>query len=86
MIQVNFSDFYSNSLSCKWQPPADFSDHLPETTTFLDSSNFYTSTEELLKTINMITIIYYLLVRVKSAVTSSLDMEGMIIKGPYVGW
>ena len=42
--QVNFSGFCSNSLSFRWQPPADFSVHLPETTAFLASSSCCTST------------------------------------------
>jgi len=42
--QVNFSGFCSNSLSFRWQPPADFSVHLPETTAFIASSSCCTST------------------------------------------
>ena len=80
---MNFSDFYSNSLSYKWQPPADFSYHFPEATTFFESSNFYTSIGWELKTKNIIFKI--LLVRVNSALTSSLAIEGIMMNGPYVG-
>jgi len=37
--QVCLSSFYSKTLSYKWQPPADFSVHFPETTALLASSS-----------------------------------------------
>jgi len=49
--QVNLSLFCSNSLSYKWHPPADLSDHFPESTAFFESSNFSTSNYWELKTI-----------------------------------
>ena len=53
LTHVNFSDFYSNSLSYKWHPPADFSCHFPDTTTVFESSSFCTSIDYELNTIKL---------------------------------
>ena len=42
-VQVNLSTFYSNCLSFKWHPPADFSVHLPDSTALLASSSIWIS-------------------------------------------
>ena len=44
VVQVNLSAFCSNALWYRWQPPADFSVHLPEMTAFLFSSSIWIST------------------------------------------
>ena len=59
-LHVNLSGLCSNALSFKWQPPADFSVHLLESTAFLESSNIWISTcwdEKTIKTITKFEIL-----------------------------